>query len=93
MKTTLVNVDARFNIALRRLWSCYEAQGWEVEEVDLRLPAYPHDGHRTVMAFGSDAAWVSNLFDVNADRVAVVGCDAVDYGGIGSRNPGARIPA
>lgn len=93
MKATLVNVDARFNIALRRLWSCYEDHGWDVEEIDLHLPAYPHDMRRTVLAFDSDAAWVSNLFDVNRDRVAVVGCPFVDFGGIGSRNPDGRIPA
>lgn len=91
-KALLINVDSRFNIALRRLWSCYESQGWEVEELDLRLPAYPHGKRRMVMAYDSDVAWVSNLFDVNADRVSVIGCPSVDYGGIGSRHPDKRLP-
>lgn len=92
MKATLVNVDSRFNIALRRLWSCYEAEGWDVEEIDLRFPGYPHGRFKT-LACDSDAVWVSMLFEVNQGRVSVTGCGSVDYGGIGSEHPGKRIPA
>ena len=92
MRVLLVNVDARFNIALRRLRRCYIEAGDEAEEMDLGLPAYPHGKKRMVDASGYDKVWVSNLFDVNADRVAVYGCEDVDYGGIGSCNPSNRIP-
>ena len=92
MRVLLVNVDARFNIALRRLRRCYIEAGDEAEEMDLRLPAYPHGKRRTIDASGYDKVYVSNLFDINADRVGIYGCEDIDYGGIGSRNPANRIP-
>ena len=91
MSVLLVNVDGRFNLALRRLWACYEAEGTEVENVDLGYPGYPH--HRTATMLGQtyDRAWVSTLFDINRGRVHVIGCPA-DYGGMGSEHPEKRIP-
>lgn len=91
-KALLVNVDSRFNLALRRLKTCYLAEGWEVDELDLRLPGYPHQGVKSVNGYGYDSAWISNIFDVNQGRVTVWGCPA-DYGGMGSKHPEKRIPA
>ena len=92
MKALLVNVDSRFNIALRRLRRCYIENGVDVTEINLHLPAYPHNKHHAIDASGYDKVWVSNLFEVNQGRVQVYGCPDVDVGGIGSERPYARIP-
>lgn len=91
MAVLLVNVDGRFNLALRRLWACYEAEGTEVENIDLGYPGYPHGGEISMLGHAYERAWVSTLFDVNRGRVRVQGCPT-DYGGMGSEHPEKRIP-
>ena len=39
-----------------------------------------------------DKVFVSNIFDINKDRVIITGCDDVTYGGIGSINPSLQLP-
>lgn len=92
MKILLINVDAVWNVALRRMMAYYIAQGHEVEMRDLKLPSYPHKKETTVDAAGFDLVCVSNLFERNAYRVQVENCGRVEYGGIGSRDPHRRLP-
>ena len=96
MKILLVNVDARFNLAIRRMYNYFMQKGDEVTMVDLKLTAYPlrsgKPHHKDVDATGYDRVYVSNLFDINKDAVTVTGCDWVEYGGIGSNFPTNRLP-
>lgn len=93
MKILLVNVDNRWSLAIRRMHTYYTQQGHEVEMRDLGLSGYPHNRRVLIDASGFDQVHVSNIFELNADRVEVVGCEDVEYGGIGSRNPERQLPA
>lgn len=44
------------------------------------------------MGGGYNAVYVSNIFDINKDRVTVINCDDVTFGGIGSNNPHLQLP-
>jgi len=92
MKILLINVDNRWSLALRRMMNYYIQEGNEVEIRDLKLKGYPHKRHVKVDASGFDCVFVSNIFEQNADRVEVVGCSSVEFGGIGSRNPEKQLP-
>ena len=92
MKILLINVDAKWNVALRRMMNYYTAQGHEVEMRDLKMPGFPHKKKATVDAAGFDLVCVSNLFERNAYCVTIENCDRIEYGGIGSRNPHAKLP-
>lgn len=92
MRILLVNVDNRWNLALRRLCTYYNTQGHFVELKDLGLSGYPHNNQVRIDATGFDRVHVSNIFEINAYRVEVIGCEDVEYGGIGSRNPENRLP-
>ena len=92
MKILLLNVDANWNVALRRMMTYYLAQGHEVEMRDLKMPGFPHKKVVKVDATGFDLVCVSNLFERNAYCVKVENCDRVEYGGIGSRDPHKRLP-
>lgn len=91
-KVLLINADNRWNIAIRRLHTWHTNQGDEVEMRDLGLSGYPHKRKVTVDASGYDKVYVSNIFEINADRVIVTGCSDVEYGGIGSRDPARQLP-
>lgn len=93
MNILLINVDSRWNMAIRRMYNYFTRQGHEVEMRDLGLSAYPHKREVTIDAAGFDKVYVSNIFEQNAHRVTVNNCDAVEYGGIGSRNPENQLPA
>lgn len=92
MKILLVNVDSRWNMAIRRMYAYFTAQGHEVEMRDLRLSGYPHKRTAKVNALGFDRVYVSNIFEQNADRVIVENCTDVFFGGIGSRDPDRKLP-
>lgn len=92
MNILLVNVDAIWNVALRRMRTYYSAQGHAVEMRDLKLPGYPHKKKIEIDASGFDRVFVSNLFERNAYRVEVRNCSRVEYGGIGSRDPHRQLP-
>lgn len=92
MRILLVNVDSRWNMAIRRMYTYFTQQGHEVDMRDLGLSGYPHKRHVKIDASDFDMVRVSNIFDLNSDRVEVVGCHDVVFGGIGSRNPNLQLP-
>ena len=93
MNILLINVDSRWNMAIRRMYTYFTQQGHRVEMRDLRLSGYPHKRRVTVDASGFDQVYVSNIFEQNAHRVTVENCDQVTFGGIGSREPERQLPA
>ncbi len=93
MKILLINVDSRWNMAIRRMYAYFTQQGNEVEMRDLGLRSYPHKRHVKVDASDFDRVFVSNIFEQNTHRVEVTGCSEVEFGGIGSRDPARQLPA
>lgn len=93
MRILLINVDSRWNMAIRKMYTYYTQQGHDVEMRDLGLSGYPHKRKVTIDGDGFDQVYVSNIFDINENRVKVVNCRAVTFGGIGSRNPHLQLPA
>ena len=91
-KVMLVNVDCRWNLAIRRMRTYYEAQGCEVDMRDLGYGFYPHSKSCVIDAAGYELVAVSNIFETNAYRVEVVNCENVVYGGVGSRDGTRMLP-
>ena len=91
MKILLVNVDSRWNMAIRKMFN-YFKQNHEVEMIDLGFSGYPHKRTKVIDAAGYDKVFVSNIFDINKDRVTIVNCTDVVFGGIGSNNPHLQLP-
>lgn len=91
MRILLVNVDSRWNMAIRKMYNYFRSD-YEVEMRDLGLSGYPHNKRVTIDAADFDRVYVSNIFDNNADRVEVINCDDVVFGGIGSRDPHRQLP-
>lgn len=91
MKILLVNVDSRFNLAIRRMYNYFKKDN-EVVMIDLGLDGYPNRKKKVVDATGYDKVYSSNIFEINQDRFEIVGCDDITYGGIGSINPSLQLP-
>lgn len=91
MRILLVNVDSRWNMAIRRMYNYYR-QDHNVKMIDLGLSGYPHKKRKEIDGSEYDEVYVSNIFDINKDRVTVTGCDRVFFGGIGSRDPDRKLP-
>lgn len=91
MKILLINVDSRWNMAIRRMYNYFREEN-EVEMIDLGFSGYPHKKTKVIDGTGFDRVYVSNIFDINKDRVTVEGCEWVQYGGIGSNNPSLKLP-
>lgn len=91
MKILLVNVDSRWNMAIRRMFNYYK-QDHDVEMVNLGFSGYPHKRTKVIDGSEYDKIFVSNIFDLNKDRVTVINCDDVTFGGIGSNNPSLQLP-
>lgn len=91
MKILLVNVDSRWNMAIRKMYN-YFKQDHEVDMLDLGFSGYPHKRTKTIDGAKYDKVFVSNIFDINKDRVTVINCDDVQFGGIGSNNPHLKLP-
>ena len=91
MKILLINVDSRWNMAIRRMYNFFKEEN-EVEMIDLGFSGYPHKKTKVIDGTGFDRVYVSNIFDINKDRVTVEGCGWVQYGGIGSNNPSLKLP-
>lgn len=91
MKILLVNVDSKFNLAIRRMYNYFKINN-EVEMIDLKLDGYPSKKYKTISGVGFDKVYVSNIFDVNMYKYEVVGCNDVVIGGIGSINPNLKLP-
>lgn len=91
MKVLLINVDCKWNLAIRRLYAWYSKRD-DVTMIDIGFRGYPHKKSKIIDASGYDKVYVSNIFEVNSHNVIVTGCNDVDYGGIGSRNPTNKLP-
>lgn len=91
VRVLLVNVDSRWNMAIRKMYNYYR-QNNDVEMLDLGFSGYPHKRSKVIDATGYDKVFVSNIFDINKDRVNIINCDYVTYGGIGSNNPHLKLP-
>ena len=91
MNILLVNVDSRWNMAIRRMFTYYCREGHKVEMRDLGLSGYPHKRYVTIDGTSFDQVYVSNIFDINKERVTVTGCENVTFGGIGSRDPHLQL--
>lgn len=91
MKILLVNVDSRWNMAIRKMFN-YFRQDHEVDMIDLHFSGYPHKKKKVIDGTGYDKVFVSNIFDINKDRVTVKNCTDVTFGGIGSNNPHLQLP-
>lgn len=93
MNILLINVDSRWNMAIRKMYTYFTKQGHTVEMRDLMLSGYPHKRRVKIDASDFDQVYVSNIFEQNADRVTVENCSKVIFGGIGSRDPERQLPA
>ncbi|WWU65428.1 hypothetical protein QJR26_03470 [Clostridium baratii] len=91
MKILLVNVDSRFNLAIRRMYNYFKNKH-EVVMQDLGLDGYPNRKKVIVDANGYDKVYCSNIFEINQDRFEIIGCNNIVYGGIGSINPYLKLP-
>lgn len=91
MKILLVNVDSKFNLAIRRMYNYFKSDN-EVDMVDLKFDGYPSKKYKEINGIGYDRVYVSNIFDVNMHKYHVVNCDHVIIGGIGSINPNLKLP-
>ena len=78
-------------MAIRKMFNYYRKEH-EVEMLDLKFSGYPHKKIKTIDASEYDKVFVSNIFDINKDRVEVINCNDVTFGGIGSRNPHLQLP-
>jgi hypothetical protein len=91
-KVLLVNVDSRWNMAIRKMYNYYINNNHAVDMIDLGFSGYPHKRTKQIDGTGYDSVFISNIFDINKDRVTVVNCENVQFGGIGSRNPHLQLP-
>lgn len=91
MRILLVNVDSRWNMAIRKMYNYYR-KDHDVEMLDLMFSGYPHKRTKVIDGEGYDKIFISNIFDINKDRVTVINCDDVTFGGIGSNNPHLQLP-
>lgn len=91
MKILLINVDSKWNMAIRKLYNYYKKNS-DVEMIDLKYSGYPHKKRKIIDGSAYDRVYVSNIFEINADRVEVKNCADVVFGGIGSRNPDLKLP-
>lgn len=91
MYILLINVDSRWNMAIRKMYNYFKTNN-EVKMIDLGFSGYPHNRRVEIDGSDYDEIYVSNIFDINKDRVTVSGCDRVFYGGIGSKDPNRKLP-
>ena len=90
MKILLVNVDARFNMAIRKMYNYFKDNN-DVTMIDLGFDGYPSKKFKDIDGSQFDKVYVSNIFDVNKDKYTVTGCSDVLIGGIGSNNPNLKL--
>ena len=72
MKILLVNVDSRWNMAIRKMYN-YFLGDHDVKMIDLHFSGYPHNRRKEIDGSEYDEVYVSNIFDINKDRVTVTG--------------------
>jgi len=90
MKMLLVNVDSKFNIAIRRIYNFYKNEN-DVSMIDLKFKGYPSKKYKVIDGSDYDRVYVSNIFDVNKEKYRVINCDDVIIAGIGSKNPDIKL--
>lgn len=78
-------------MAIRKMFNYYKKEH-DVEMVDLGFSGYPHKKTKVIDGIDYDKVFVSNIFDINADKVQVINCSDVTFGGIGSKNPTLQLP-
>jgi hypothetical protein len=78
-------------MAIRKMYNYFRKEH-EVEMLDLGFSGYPHKRTKVIDGGEYDKVFVSNIFDINKNRVEVSNCAEVHFGGIGSRNPHLRLP-
>lgn len=88
----LVNVDAPFNYAIRKMYRYHRERGDEVDMINLGFKGYPHKKEYTMLVNPEDEVYISNIFELNQDRVKVYGTDKIYRGGVGSREPLNVLP-
>lgn len=92
MNILLVNVDARFNLAMRKCYRFYKDRGENVTMYDMGCDAYTkHNGPISIDGSGYNKVFVSILFE-NNNNIIVNGCSNVNIGGVGSTNPLNKLP-
>lgn len=91
MRILLVNVDSRWNMAVRKMYTYYSKNN-QVDMMDLNYSAYPHKKTKVIDGSEYDQVFISNIFENNKDRVSVINCSNVTYGGIGSNYPERQLP-
>jgi len=91
MKILLVNIDSKFNMAIRKMYNYFKNDN-EVTMENLNFDGYPSKRYKVISGIGYDRVYVSNIFDVNMNKYEVVGCNDVVIGGIGSVNPNLKLP-
>ena len=77
-------------MAIRKYYN-YFRRDHDVKMIDLGLSGYPHNRYKEIDGSGYDEVYVSNIFEINKDRVIITGCEHVYFGGIGSKNPGMKL--
>ena len=60
MKILLVNVDSRWNMAIRKMYNYYRKTN-EVDMIDLGFSGYPHKRYEVIDASNYDKVFVSNI--------------------------------
>ncbi len=92
----LINVDAKWSLAIRRLRTYWERRGAEVAMLDLGLTAYGGHPVRRVDVTGQDLVYISTIFEANRGAVVLTVADGrmpeVDCGGVGSSWPSKTLP-
>jgi len=91
MKILLVNIDSKFNMAMRRMYNYFKNNN-EICMINLKFDGYPSKKYQVIDGAGYDRVYVSNIFDVNMNKYNVINCDDVVIGGIGSINPSLKLP-
>lgn len=91
MKILLINVDSKFNIAIRRMYNYFKNEN-EVEMIDLKLNGYTSKKIITIDGRNYDKIYCSNIFEVNKYSVYIINNNNIIYGGIGSREPERQLP-
>ncbi len=84
-------MDSRWNMAIRKMYAYYSKEH-EVDMLDLDFKGYPHKKTKVIDGSNYDQVFISNIFDINKDRVTVINCNDVTYGGIGSNYPERQLP-
>lgn len=92
MKILLINVDSRFNIAIRRMYTYHLERNDDVQMIDLGFSGYPNKRKPKIIdASEYDLVCISNIFDINREKVIIKNCDNIIHGGIGSNHPEKKL--